>query len=105
MEYRRGRITEGYRRWGRPARLACFRAGSHSRTYDDDNLRAASAFRRDNDKDNGGGNSKYKSKCGGSSHSTFAQGQNGKREATVTAIEDGLPLDWYSELRNPQEPK
>src|SRR5713226_10512439 len=27
MEYRRGRITQEYRRWGRPARLAHFRAG------------------------------------------------------------------------------
>src|SRR5712691_6987645 len=31
MEYRRGRITQEYRRWGRPARLARFRARSHSR--------------------------------------------------------------------------
>src|SRR5216684_1300029 len=31
MEYRRGRITRDYRRWGRPARLARFRARSHSR--------------------------------------------------------------------------
>src|SRR5713101_9289455 len=30
MEYRRGRITQEYRRWGRPARLARFRARSHS---------------------------------------------------------------------------
>src|SRR5260370_36966265 len=31
MEYRRGRITRDYRRWGRVARLARFRARSHSR--------------------------------------------------------------------------
>src|SRR5258708_3089438 len=31
MEYRRGRIAQEYRRWGRPARLARFRARSHSR--------------------------------------------------------------------------
>src|ERR1039458_9747091 len=31
MEYRRGRITQGYPRWGRLARLARFRARSHSR--------------------------------------------------------------------------
>src|SRR5713226_10531414 len=31
MEYRRGRIAEEYRRWGRLARLARFRARSHSR--------------------------------------------------------------------------
>src|SRR5260370_22720460 len=30
-EYRRGRITRDYRRWGRLARLARFRARSHSR--------------------------------------------------------------------------
>src|SRR6266852_1694450 len=31
MEYRRGRVTRDYRRWGRVARLARFRARSHSR--------------------------------------------------------------------------
>jgi hypothetical protein len=69
-------------------------------------LRAASAFRRDNDKDNGEATANTKANAGVLPHSTFAQGQNDKREATVTAIEGGLlALDWYSELRNPQEPK
>ncbi|SRR6266496_2884163 len=31
MEYRRGRISQDYRRWGRPARLARLRARSHPR--------------------------------------------------------------------------
>src|SRR5258708_28945250 len=31
MEYRRGRIAQEYRRWGRPARLARFRDRSPSR--------------------------------------------------------------------------
>ena len=47
MEYRRGRITQEYRRRGRPARLARFRRfrsglGATHVTHDDDNLRAAS---------------------------------------------------------------
>src|SRR5258708_37190652 len=42
MKYRRGRITKADRRWGRPARLARFRAGATHVTHDDDNLRAAS---------------------------------------------------------------
>jgi hypothetical protein len=43
MEYRRGRIMQAYRRWGRPARLARFRlarfrAGATHVTHDDDNF-------------------------------------------------------------------
>jgi hypothetical protein len=42
MEYRRGRIPQEYRRWGRLARLVCFRAGATHVTPEDDNLRASS---------------------------------------------------------------
>src|SRR5215831_15092146 len=45
MEYRRGRMTQEYRRWGRSARLARFSAspGATHVMHDDNNLRAASA--------------------------------------------------------------
>src|ERR1043166_3101923 len=39
MEYRRGRITQEYRRWGRLARLLRFRVGATHVTPDDDSLR------------------------------------------------------------------
>src|SRR6266446_6507126 len=42
MEYRRGRITQEYRRRSRPARLAASGPGATHVTHDDDNLRAAS---------------------------------------------------------------